>query len=137
MEFLKKHWVWIVVAVLGIYLYLNYTKRKQAEDKAIALFNKLNSMSAQAKAGQAYSSEKTSLVKLVDNSTEKERQILADLLNGTIGAFTAAEQEKDKEKAKKGFGENIAKMQNDLIAKHGRENVVKFKVKMDKYGFDI
>ena len=137
MDFLKKNWMWIVVAVLGLYLYMNYTKRKQAEDKALALYNRLNQMAAQARQGAEYQKSKTSLIKLVDTANEKERQLLSDLLNSTIATFSAAEQESDKEKAKQNFSANMAKMQSDLISKYGKENVMKFKAKMDKYGFVI
>ena len=104
---------------------------------ALNMFNQLNAMSSQAKIGKAYEDEKASLVKLIDNSSDKERRILSDLLNATIATFSASEQEKDKEKSKQLFSANLNKMQSDLVAKYGKENVIKFKAKMDMYGFDI
>ena len=135
--FITKNWVWIIVAILVIYLFYTIKKKKDAEAKAIVAFDKLNSMAAKVKQGAEYTSEKTSLLKLVDNASAKEREILADLLNGSIAVFTAAEKEADKEKAKKEFSGKIAKMQSDLITKHGQKNVMSLKAKMDKYGFDI
>ena len=135
--FIKTNWVWIIVAILVIYLFYTNKKKKEAEAKAVALFNSLNSMAAKAKQGAEYDSEKKSLIQLVDNASGKEREILSDLLSGTISVFTAAEQETDKEKAKKEFSGKIAQMQSDLVTKHGQKNVMSFKAKMDKYGFDI
>lgn len=137
MELLKKYWTYIAVGVLVYFLYSNYSKRKKAEDAAVNLFNQLNAMSNQAKIGKAYEDEKASLVKLIDNSNEKERKLLSDLLNATIATFSASEQEKDKERSKELFAANINKLQSDLVAKYGKDNVMKFKAKMDMYGFDI
>lgn len=137
MDLLKKYWIYIVVVVLVYYLYTNYSKRKKAEDVALNLFNQVNAMSSQAKIGKAYEDEKASLIKLIDNSNDKERRMLSDLLNATIATFSASEQEKDKERSKELFTANLNKMQGDLVAKYGKDNVMKFKAKMDMYGFDI
>ena len=137
MDLLKKYWIYIVVVVLVYYLYTNYSKRKKAEDVALNLFNQVNAMSSQAKIGKAYEDEKASLIKLINNSNDKESAILSDLLNATIATFSASEQEKDKERSKELFAANLNKMQSDLVAKYGKDNVMKFKAKMDMYGFDI
>lgn len=136
-EFIKKNWIWLLLAVVVIYFIYSRKKIKESEDKAIQAFNQLNSMTAKAKVNADYDSEKASLIKLVDNASVKEREILTDLLNGSIAAFDAAEKEKDKEKAKKDFATAMAKLKSDLISKHGEKNVMTFKAKMDKFGFDI
>lgn len=135
--FLKNNWIWIVLAIVVIYFIYSRKRIKEAEDKAIQAFDRLNSMAAKAKKDAEYASEKASLIKLVDNASVKERLILTDLLNGSIAAFTAAEKEKDKEKAKKDFNAAMVKLKSDLISKHGEKDVMTFKAKMDKYGFDI
>lgn len=136
-SFITKNWVWIIVAILAIYLFYTMKKKKEAEVKAVTAFDKLNSMAAKAKQGAEYANEKKSLLNLIHNASVKERDILSDLLNGSIAIFSAAEQEQDKEKAKKEFTGKISKMQSDLVTKHGSKNVMSFKAKMDKYGFDI
>jgi hypothetical protein len=135
--FIKNNWIWIVLAIVVIYFIYSRKRIKEAEDKAIVAFDKLNGMAAKAKINAEYASEKASLVKLVDNATSKEREVLTDLLNGSIAAFDAAEKEKDKEKAKKDFNAAMGKLKSDLLSKHGEKNVMTFKAKMDKFGFDI
>ena len=135
--FIKNNWIWIVLALVVIYFFYSRKKIKDAEDKAIAAFDQLNNLVAKSKKGADYVSEKSSLIKLVDNASEKERQVLTDLLNSSIDAFNAAEKQTDKKKAKEDFIKSISKIQSDLITKHGKENVMTFKAKMDKYGFDI
>ena len=135
--FIKNNWIWIVLAIVAIYFIYSRKKIKESEDRAIAAFDKLNSMAAKAKKDAEYTSEKASLVKLVDNASIKERLILTDLLNGSITAFTAAENEKDKEKAKSDFNTAMNKLKTDLISKHGEKDVMTFKAKMEKYGFEI
>jgi len=135
--FIKNNWIWIVLALVVIYFFYSRKKIKDAEDKAIAAFDQLNNLVAKSKKGADYVSEKSSLIKLVDNASEKERQVLTDLLNSSIDAFNAAEKQTDKKKAKEDFIKSISKIQSDLITKHGKENVMTFKAKMDKFGFDI
>jgi len=137
MEFIKKNWVWLIVAILIAYLIYSRKKKKEFEAKAVAAFDKLNSMVAKAKQGAEYTSEKASLVKLLSNASEKEKAVLSDLLGGTIGVFTMADQAKDKEQEKQDFPNQMAKMQSDLVTKHGKASVMSLKAKMDKYGFDI
>ncbi len=134
--FITKHWVWAIVAVLIIYLIYTHNKKKQFEAMAVAAYTKINSLIAQTKQGQAYASEKANLLKLLNNLSEKEKAVFSDLLNGTMNIFTT-EQQKDKEKEKQDFVDQLSKMQTDLIAKHGKATVISLKAKMDKYNFDI
>jgi len=137
-EFLRNNSVLVVlVAIIVFYIIISRKRIKEAENKAIQAFDKLNSMAAKAKVNAEYASEKASLIKLVDNATSKEREVLTDLLNGSIAAFDAAEKEKDKEKAKKDFNAAMGKLKSDLLSKYGEKDVMTFKAKMDKYGFDI
>lgn len=136
-SFITKHWVWIIVAVLVIYLFYNNKKMKDVEAKSLAAYNQINGMIAQSKQGAAFEKEKASLIKLLHNTSDKEKVILSDLLNGTIATFTVAQQAKDKEQEKKDFPNQMAKMQSDLLTKHGQKNVMSLKAKMDKYGFEI
>lgn len=136
-EFAKKYALWIVLGLIVIYVIYTKNQLKKAELRASAAFEKLNGMVAKSKQGAELAAEKASLLKLVDNASVKEREILIDLLNGSIIAFEAAEKATDKAKAKQEFGGAISKVQADLIAKHGQDNITTFKAKMDKYGFDI
>jgi Ulp1 family protease len=136
-EFIKKYWVWIIVAVLAIYLFYTMKKKKEIEAKAIAMFNQLNSMAAKEKKGAEYTSEKTSLLNLLKNASSKDREILMDLLNGSLTVFANSEKETNKQKARENFPVQVAEMQSGIIKKHGQADVLKFKAKMDKYGFDI
>ena len=135
--FIKNNWIWIVLALVAIYFFYSRKKIKEAEGKAIAAFDQLNKLAAKSKQGAEYVSEKSSLIRLVDNASEKERQILTDLLNSSIDAFNAAEKQTDKKKAKEDFIKSVSKIQSDLVTKHRKEKVMTFKAKMDKYGFDI
>jgi hypothetical protein len=110
---------------------------KEAEAKALAAYGTINSMIAHSRVGPEYEKEKASLIKLLHNTTDKEKAALADLLNGAIATFTTAQQAKDKEQAKTDYKNQLAKMQSDLVSKYGQANVMSLKAKMDKYGFDI
>jgi hypothetical protein len=136
-SFVTKNWVWVIVAILVVYLVYTNKKKKEIEAKAVAAYNKINSLIAKAKQGPEFEKEKASLLNLLKNVSAKEREVLTDLLNGSMAVFTTAEQAKDKEKERKDFPGQIAKMQSDLIAKHGKANVMSLKAKMDKYGFDL
>ena len=69
--FIKNNWIWIVLALVVIYFFYSRKKIKDAEDKAIAAFDQLNNLVAKSKKGADYVSEKSSLIKLVDNASEK------------------------------------------------------------------
>jgi Zn-dependent M32 family carboxypeptidase len=135
--FIKKNWVWVVAILIIIILFYMNKKKKQAEATALAAFNKINSLVAQSKTGSEFENEKKSLLNLINDTTNTEKEILSDLLNGSIAIFSSAEQEKDKEKAKNDFSASMSKMQSDLVTKYGKQDVTNFKAKMDKYGFDI
>ena len=136
-SFITRHWVWLIVAILVIYLYRNNKKMKDAEAKALAAYGTINNMIAKSRVGPEYDKEKASLIKLLHNTTDKEKAALSDLLNGTISTFTSVQQAKDKEQAKTDYQNQLAKMQSDLVTKYGKANVMSLKAKMDKYGFVI
>jgi hypothetical protein len=137
-EFLKKNLI-IVLIVVVIAFVLILKKQKEEEDKnrAIVEFDKLNVLSSGQKSGKDYEEEKKSLLNLVKNATEDERKLLYDLINGTIVVFKKSYKGKDQEEAKSNYNQELNKFYSDLVSKYGKENVMAFKAKMDKYGFDI
>ena len=136
-EILKKNWIIALVIILAIFFYLKWKKSKDAELKAVAEFDKLNSVSSTQKTGAAYDYERKSLTKLFNNSNEIERKLLYDLIAGTEVVFNKSYKGLKKDDAVKTFQTDLNKVQADLTSKYGIGVVKDFKAKMDKYGFDI
>jgi hypothetical protein len=136
-EILKKNWIIALVIILAIFFYLKWKKSKDAELKAVAEFDKLNSISSTQKTGAAYDDERKSLTKLFNNSNEIERKLLYDLIAGTEVVFNKSYKGLKKDDAVKTFQTDLNKVQADLTSKYGIGVVKDFKAKMDKYGFDI
>jgi hypothetical protein len=136
-EILKKNWIIALVIILAIFFYLKWKKSKDAELKAVAEFDKLNSVSSTQKTGAAYDDERKSLTKLFNNSNEIERKLLYDLIAGTEVVFNKSYKGLKKDDAVKTFQTDLNKVQADLTSKYGIGVVKDFKAKMDKYGFDI
>lgn len=136
-EILKKNWIIALVIILAIFFYLKWKKSKDTELKAVAEFDKLNSISSTQKTGAAYDDERKSLTKLFNNSNEIERKLLYDLIAGTEVVFNKSYKGLKKDDAVKTFQTDLNKVQADLTSKYGIGVVKDFKAKMDKYGFDI
>ena len=136
-EILKKNWIIALVIILAIFFYLKWKKSKYAELKAVAEFDKLNSVSSTQKTGAAYDDERKSLTKLFNNSNEIERKLLYDLIAGTEVVFNKSYKGLKKDDVVKTFQTDLNKVQADLTSKYGIGVVKDFKAKMDKYGFDI
>lgn len=136
-EILKKNWIIALVIILAIFFYLKWKKSKDAELKAVAEFDKLNSISSTQKTGAAYDDERKSLTKLFNNSNEIERKLLYDLIAGTEVVFNKSYKGLKKDDAVKTFQTDLNKVQADLTSKYGIGVVKGFKAKMDKYGFDL
>lgn len=136
-EILKKNWIIALVIILAIFFYLKWKKSKDAELKAVAEFDKLNSVSSTQKTGAAYDDERKSLTKLFNNSNEIERKLLYDLIAGTEVVFNKSYKGLKKDDVVKTFQTDLNKVQADLTSKYGIGVVKDFKAKMDKYGFDI
>lgn len=136
-EILKKNWIIALVIILAIFFYLKWKKSKDAELKAVAEFDKLNSISSTQKTGAAYDDERKSLTKLFNNSNEIERKLLYDLIAGTEVVFNKSYKGLKKDDVVKTFQTDLNKVQADLTSKYGIGVVKDFKAKMDKYGFDI
>jgi cbb3-type cytochrome oxidase subunit 3 len=143
-EFLKKNWVIVLIGIVIIYiLYKNKKNNELArrlEDnrqQALIEFDKFNVLSSAEKKDKAYEEEKKSLIDLVKNTTEKERQLLFELLSGAVSVFKKSYKGETQEEASKNFQQELDKFHMGLASKYGKENVIKFKAKMEKYGFDM
>jgi cbb3-type cytochrome oxidase subunit 3 len=143
-EFLKKNWVIVLIGIVIIYiLYKNKKNNELArrlEDnrqQALIEFDKFNVLSSAEKKDKAYEEEKKSLIDLVKNTTEKERQLLFELLSGAVSVFQKSYKGETQEEAAKNFQQELDKFHMGLASKYGKENVIKFKAKMDKYGCDM
>lgn len=143
-EFLKKNWVIVLIGIVVIYIL--YKKKKNNElarrlegnrQQALIEFDKFNVLSSAEKKDKAYEEEKKSLIDLVKNTTEKERQLLFELLSGAVSVFQKSYEGENQEEAVDNFNKALAEFHNGLAKKYGRENVIKFKAKMEKYGFDM
>lgn len=143
-EFLKKNWLIIAIGIVVIYILYRNKKSKELartiesdRQQALIEFDKFNVLSSAEKKDKAYEEEKKSLINLINNSTEKEKKLLFELITGAIAVFKKSYKGESQEEAAKNFQEELDKFHMGLASKYGRENVIKFKAKMDKYGFDM
>ena len=58
-------------------------------------------------------------------------------MTGAIEVFKNNYEGESQEEATNNFNQALAQFHEGLAKKYGRENVIKFKAKMEKYGFDM